>query len=143
MPQTDTDALKQYADRDEEPAGGGIPEFKPFPVLPAAPGSSIYPSDPMSPPGPDRIDYDALRSTLERGDALKNDQIDRLLAWEIGYMELTTPAGAFSCGQCLFAAENGFCNNTAVLAPISALAGCCSRFWPKLEAPKFPPGKPR
>lgn len=65
------------------------------------------------------------------------DEVTRLKDPEVAYMELADAAGAFSCGNCVWAGEGiddlpdaAECMNDVVMAPVSAKNGCCNFFEP-------------
>ena len=67
-----------------------------------------------------------------------SEEIDRLTAPDVNYMELREPAGAFSCGTCSWA-KDGHCTHARVDANVSADHGCCNLFDPASGPPVFPP----
>lgn len=90
-------------------------------------------------PGRLNFDPDELKSRLEHGAEVSDEQLERLLSEQVGYMELVEVAKGFSCGTCVsFEAEEGLCSNPKVSAPVSGRHGCCNLFWPSHGEAAFP-----
>lgn len=88
------------------------------------------------------IGTDAARDRLEHGADLSDEQIERLLGSDVGYMELVEAAKGFACGNCVsYDAESDQCEHPKVKAPVSGRHGCCNLFWPAHGEPAFPAEK--
>lgn len=83
------------------------------------------------------------RDTEEIAEQLEDDASETSKAarkMTAGYMELKDDAGAFSCGNCRFAAHDGVCTNMAVRAEVDPMHGCCNSFTPiNQDLIVFPP----
>lgn len=89
---------------------------------------------------------DELEGAPDPGeDASGEAQDARKMNPAVGYMELSEPAGAFSCGTCTFGTPSdeegvGTCINELVRAQVSTTNGCCNLFVPAEAEVVFPPG---
>lgn len=63
-------------------------------------------------------------------------QLSRKLRFDVGYMEVSAPAGAVGCGGCRFVSD-GMCTHPEVRAQVDAEHGWCKKFWPR-EGLTFP-----
>lgn len=85
----------------------------------------------------DESDDEEISEDL-KDDMSEASQFKRKL--DAGYMELSVPAGGFSCGTCKFALEGGACVHPSVRAPVDSEYGCCNFFSPaEASQQTFPP----
>jgi hypothetical protein len=99
----------------------------------------------ITPPGgTQRFDEDEAE---EIRDALADPVSDeaqkaRLLCPSVNYVELVDQAGAFSCGTCRFATDDGVCLHEQVRAAVDRDHGCCCLFAPSdPSSQRFPPSE--
>lgn len=85
----------------------------------------------------DESDVEEIREELQ-DDSSEGAQLCRKLSPEVGYMELSEPAG-FSCGACKWFEADGICLHASVRAPVDGEAGCCNLFQPSSATVVFPP----
>lgn len=95
----------------------------------------------LAPPLPPELSTEEAEEICEalEDDMSEESQTARKLNPYVSYMELSEPAGAFSCGACKYATAEGFCGHRDVRAYVSAENGCCSLFWPSEAQVVFPP----
>ena len=58
-----------------------------------------------------------------------NTADQRLKSPEVGYMELKE--SNFTCGECYFIKENGYCANKSIKCNVNITKGCCNLYIPK------------
>jgi len=97
--------------------------------------------EPVTPPGLDESDIEEIKGELE-DPASEASQATRKMGYGVRYMELTEPAGAFSCATCEYATPEEFCVHEMVRARVSGEYGCCNLFEPRDKGLlSFPPPK--
>lgn len=90
---------------------------------------------------PDALDEEDIEEISDdlRDDASEASELARKLDKGVGYMEISAPAGGFSCGTCKSFREGGACINPCVRAVVDGEKGCCNLFLPANAQILFPP----